>query len=190
MGGYLINFSVYTLSMVGVIFCALFVFKSVMGGKGFSKKSSFIKVTDSVKLSPRKTLFVVNAGNEKFLIASDTDRTTLISKLEKIEANEENQVALTTGSTKDYSIKTETSNIEKFVQKKSIKDILNKRGNDDFFSKPKSLKPQLKQEKEEGLNSLYGKDNVEEEFSNVLSLRKKSQEKQPMMKGIASKLHF
>ncbi len=32
-------------------------------------------------LSPRKTLYIVSAGDEKFLIAGDVDRTTLISKL-------------------------------------------------------------------------------------------------------------
>ncbi len=80
MSGYLINFSIYTLAMIGVIFMALFIFKTVMGG-GFSKKSSSLKIEDTLKLSPRKTLYVVNAQNEKFLIAADLDRTSLISKL-------------------------------------------------------------------------------------------------------------
>jgi hypothetical protein len=34
-----------------------------------------------MSLNPRKTLHVVRAGNEKFLIAGDVDRTSLISKL-------------------------------------------------------------------------------------------------------------
>lgn len=83
MGGYLVNFSLYTLAMVGIIFCALFVFKAVMSGKGFSKKSEFLKVEDSMNLSPRKTIYVIKAGEEKFLVASDIDRTSLIAKLDE-----------------------------------------------------------------------------------------------------------
>lgn len=85
MTGYLINFSLYTLAMVGVIFCALFVFKGVMTGKGFSKKSDFLAIQETMNLSPRKTLYVVKAGEEKFLLASDVDKTSLIAKLDQKE---------------------------------------------------------------------------------------------------------
>lgn len=81
MAGYLINFSIYTTAMIGVIFIALFTFKKVAGGC-FSKKSSMLSIEDSIKLSTRKTLHIIKAQNEKFLIASDIDRTVLISKLE------------------------------------------------------------------------------------------------------------
>ena len=86
MGHYLISFLIYTLAMVGVIFGALFVFKT-FSNKCFSKKSSMLKIEDSMNLSPRKTLYVINAKNERFLIASDVDRTSLIAKLDvKFEA--------------------------------------------------------------------------------------------------------
>lgn len=81
MTGYLISFLVYTLAMVGVLFVALFVFKN-FSNKCFSKSSTLLRIEDSMSLAPRKTLYVVNAQNEKFLIASDADRTTLISKLD------------------------------------------------------------------------------------------------------------
>lgn len=81
MGHYLVSFSIYTLAMVGVIFAALFVFKT-FSNKCFSKKSSMLKIEDSMSLSPRKTLYVINAKNERFLIASDIDRTSLIAKLD------------------------------------------------------------------------------------------------------------
>jgi flagellar biogenesis protein FliO len=78
--GYLTNFIVYTLAMVGVIVIALLVFKNATGTptKGGSK---FLKVHDSLSLGPRKTLYIVSAGDEKFLIAGDVDKTSLISKL-------------------------------------------------------------------------------------------------------------
>ena len=77
--GYLANFMVYTLAMIGVIAIALIVFKNAnsFGGAG---KSKHLKVIDS--LTPRKTLYVVSTGREKFLIAGDVGNTTLISKLE------------------------------------------------------------------------------------------------------------
>ena len=81
MGHYLISFSIYTLAMIGVIFAALFVFKT-FSNKCFSKKSSMLQIEDSMNLSPRKTLYVINAKNERFLIASDVDRTSLIAKLD------------------------------------------------------------------------------------------------------------
>lgn len=81
MSGYLMNFSIYTLAMVGVIFVALFVFKGVMTGKGFSKKSDFLNIEETISLSPRKSLHVIRAGGERFLVAADIDRTALIAKL-------------------------------------------------------------------------------------------------------------
>lgn len=81
MGHYLINFSIYTMAMIGIIFIALFTFKTLSNG-GFSRKSSTLNVVETMKLSARKTLYVVKADNEKFLIAADVDKTSLIAKLE------------------------------------------------------------------------------------------------------------
>ena len=83
--GYLANFMVYTLAMIGVISIALLVFKntSTFGGGG---KSKHLKVVDSLTIAPRKTLYVVSTGKEKFLIAGDVSKTTLISKLESQDA--------------------------------------------------------------------------------------------------------
>lgn len=80
--GYLANFIVYTLAMVGVIVVALLVFKNATSGGGITKKSKYLKVLDTMSIAPRKTLYVVSAGKERFLIAGDVDKTSLISKLE------------------------------------------------------------------------------------------------------------
>lgn len=81
MGGYLVNFSVYTMAMIGLIFFALMVYKKFSGDGILNKKSNFLSVEESISIAPRKNLYVVRAGNEKFLIAGDVDKTTLISKL-------------------------------------------------------------------------------------------------------------
>ena len=45
------------------------------------KRKGIIQIEDALGLSPRKTLYIIKAGEEKFLIAADLDKTTLISKL-------------------------------------------------------------------------------------------------------------
>ena len=86
--GYLTNFIVYTLAMVGVIMLAVLVFKTSTGS-GVKAKSKYLKVHDTLSLGPRKTLYIVSAGDEKFLIAGDVDKTSLISKLEGRKQTEE-----------------------------------------------------------------------------------------------------
>ena len=82
MGGYIIHFTVYTMAMIGLSCFDVFVYKKFTDGSMRGDNTKFLSVEDSMSLSPRKTLHVVRAGNEKFLIASDVDRTTLISKLD------------------------------------------------------------------------------------------------------------
>jgi len=81
MGGYVANFTVYTMAMIGLICFAVFVYKKIMDGSLGKKHTRYIEIEDTLNLNPRKTLHVIRAGEEKFLIASDMDRTTLISKL-------------------------------------------------------------------------------------------------------------
>ena len=79
---YLANFMVYTFAMAGIIAVALLIFKFSTTGAVGGKKSKYLRVIDSMSLAPRKTLYIISAGDEKFLIAGDTDKTSLISKLE------------------------------------------------------------------------------------------------------------
>lgn len=94
--GYLANFIVYTLAMVGVMMIAVFVFKN---STAYSSKSGgkLLKVTDTLSLGARKTLYIVSAGEEKFLIAGDVDRTSLIAKLNQEEK-------LSTKTLENYSV--------------------------------------------------------------------------------------
>lgn len=81
MTGYLINFAVYTLAMVGVIFLALMVFKKTALNQHSQSNTKTLSVEESISLSPRKSLYIIKAGMERFLIASDIERTTMLSKL-------------------------------------------------------------------------------------------------------------
>jgi len=79
MSTYLLNFIVYTTAMIGIIFLAVLVYKKFSCNS--VSKSQFLNVEDCISLAPRKNLYVVRAGNERFLVASDAERTILISKL-------------------------------------------------------------------------------------------------------------
>lgn len=82
MGSYVINFTVYTMAMLGLIFFAIFIYKKVINGGLCKNSNKFLSVEETMSINPRKSIMVVRAGNEKFLIASDIDRTTMLSKLE------------------------------------------------------------------------------------------------------------
>lgn len=82
MGGYLANFAIYIMAMLGLIFFALLVYQKVSNtGTLGSKKSNFLRVEETMSIGARKNLYVVRAGSERFLIASDMDKTSLIAKL-------------------------------------------------------------------------------------------------------------
>lgn len=81
MGTYLINFLVYSMAMVGLLFICLMVYKKTMGNNRFSRNNEEFSVENALNLSPRKTLYVIKTGNERFLIASDVERTTFLAKL-------------------------------------------------------------------------------------------------------------
>ena len=81
MGHYIANFAIYTMAMIGLICFALFVYKKFSISCVNSNRKGFLNIEDALSLSPRKILYVIKAGEERFLIASDTERTALISKL-------------------------------------------------------------------------------------------------------------
>lgn len=134
MSGYLVNFIVYTAAMVGIIFLAVFVYKKFSYCS--ASRSKFLNVEECISLGPRKELFVVRAGQERFLVASDVGRTSLISKLDDNSPVQKNEVVSSSSSS---ILKTNTNcsvddlpTIVDFprgqrakVQKKVFKNIIN-----------------------------------------------------------------
>lgn len=86
MTTHIIAFIFYTLAMLGVMFVAFAVYKNVVLGQ--NTHISKLKIEDMLRLNQRKSLYVINYEGEKFLIASDIDSTTLISKLNSKEIPE------------------------------------------------------------------------------------------------------
>ena len=79
MTGYIVNFGVYTMAMIGIIVIAMLVYKKSSEFSTTNKNS--LKIDDKIALNARKSLYVVNANGERFLIAGDMDNTSLIAKL-------------------------------------------------------------------------------------------------------------
>ncbi len=92
MGIYLINFLVYSMAMVGLLFVCLMVYKKTMTNNYSKKNTEELTVENAMNLSARKTLYIVKAGDEKFLIASDAERTTFLAKLNDSQSSISNQI--------------------------------------------------------------------------------------------------
>ncbi len=123
MGGYLVNFAVYTMAMTGLIFFALMVYKKfTLGTVGKTSKSKMLSVEETIAIAPRKTLYVVRAGNERFLIAGDVDKTSLISKLD-INMPGENSVIV--DEHKNLSVHRQTAKSVKRINSKSARKVIN-----------------------------------------------------------------
>jgi len=86
MTQYIIAFSLYTLAMIGIFFIAFVVYKKTMNFNS-SKLDNGMKIEDALRLSQRKTLFIINVQGERFLIASDVENTTFLAKLNSKETS-------------------------------------------------------------------------------------------------------
>lgn len=82
MNAYITHFAIYTLAMTGFIVMALYVYKKSLCAVQNNKNKDFLAVENCLKLSATKTVYVIKAGKEKFLIAGDSANTTMLAKLE------------------------------------------------------------------------------------------------------------
>ncbi len=133
MSGYLVNFIVYTAAMVGIIFLAVFVYKKFSYCS--TSRSKFLNVEECISLGPRKELFVVRAGQERFLVASDVGRTSLISKLDDNSHVQKNEVVSSSSSVLRTNTNCSVDDLPTIVdfprgqrttaQKKVFKNIIN-----------------------------------------------------------------
>lgn len=87
MNSYIINFATYTLAMVGFIVLILFVYKKAMYTPINAKNREYLNVENVLKLSPTKTVYIIKAGTERFLVAGDSTNTTMLAKLDADNIN-------------------------------------------------------------------------------------------------------
>ncbi|MCQ2739835.1 MAG: flagellar biosynthetic protein FliO [bacterium] len=102
------NFIVYMLAMVGVVMLAFFVFKNSMC-KTKESNGKCLHVIDTLSLGARKNLYVISAGQENFLIASDAERTTFLTKLRNKSDCENSIPAIASEETDKYATQSYTN---------------------------------------------------------------------------------
>lgn len=127
MTTHIIAFIFYTLAMLGVMFVAFAVYKNVVLGQ--NSHISKLKIEDMLRLNQRKSLYVINYEGEKFLIASDIDSTTLISKLNSKETTEKpsakivEKIEKPTDSLEEKLIELKKNTNSKNVMRNILKEI-------------------------------------------------------------------
>jgi len=89
MQGYIVHFFAYTMAMAGFFAVCVFIYKKLCIQSLSADKTDFLKIENGVRINARKQIFVIRAGEERFLVASDYDRTTLLAKLGKPEPKTE-----------------------------------------------------------------------------------------------------
>ena len=87
MNSYIVNFATYVFAMIGFIVLILFVYKKAMSTPMDAKNREFLNVENVLRLSPTKTVYIIKAGYERFLVAGDNTNTTLLAKLDENNIN-------------------------------------------------------------------------------------------------------
>jgi len=79
---YLVKIVFYTAGVIGMLLIGFVVAKACLyNGATFNKRKGNLEIEESLPISPRKTLHIVRAFGEKFLVASDQNSTTMLAKL-------------------------------------------------------------------------------------------------------------
>lgn len=81
MSGYFIQFLAYTFAMVGFLAVCLVTYKKFCQPTMMNNSAECLCIENALRLTPRKQIYVVRAGDERFLVASDSDSTTMLAKL-------------------------------------------------------------------------------------------------------------
>lgn len=113
MQGYMAHFLVYSMAMVGFFGVCLYIYKNLCI-KGLNGNSTdFLSVENGIRINARKQILVVKAGDEKFLIASDLDRTTMLAKLNTENTKKDNNEQNTITELNDINEQTDDTAVNK-----------------------------------------------------------------------------
>lgn len=98
MKGDITGFISYMMAMLGIISVAVVVVKKTLVFNTDRHKNRFLKIESSLNLEPRKNLYVVRAGSERFLISTGLEGCQFMAKInddnipEKFEISDINVV--------------------------------------------------------------------------------------------------
>lgn len=85
MTEFIIGFTVYTLGIIGLLVVGFVLAKYFMNntGKFKGRQKNFLKIEQGMPLEPRKTVYVLKAGKQKFLIATTPENVSFLAELDK-----------------------------------------------------------------------------------------------------------
>lgn len=151
MPHYMISFIVYIFAMSGLIALAMLIYKKVMNVSSVKNKAKMLSIEETMSINPRKTLLIVRAGNERFLIASDVDKTSLIAKLGQNEdLNEKSEIIKETKVPQSRVI--DLQKVKNAIDKENV-DILFPKKATKQSSKPQSPSPKSTGQKQLSKNT-------------------------------------
>ncbi len=127
---YMTAFIFYTLAMIGVIVIAFVVWKNsvIMAG---NKKKGLMQIEESLNLAPRKTLHIIKIDGERFLIASDIDKTTFLAKLGESETIKTAQKYIQNTQEEANNVEPEKKSQAGEIETFSMRKLLNKLANEE-----------------------------------------------------------
>ena len=127
MTTHIIAFIFYTLAMLGVMFVAFAVYKNIVLNQN-STHTSKLKIEDMLRLNQRKSLYVINFENEKFLIASDVERTTPAAQRTVLREEKLPNEEITNETLEEKLLELKKSNVpSKNVMRNILKEINSKK---------------------------------------------------------------
>lgn len=85
MSAYFVQFLAYTFAMVGFLAVCLITYKKFCQPAMMNNSAECLCIENALRLTPKKQIYVVRAGNERFLVASDAETTTMLAKLDGSE---------------------------------------------------------------------------------------------------------
>lgn len=85
MSAYFVQFIAYTFAMVGFLAVCLITYKKFCQPAMMNNSAECLCIENALRLTPKKQIYVVRAGNERFLVASDAETTTMLAKLDGCE---------------------------------------------------------------------------------------------------------
>lgn len=84
MTSYIWSFFIYTLGAVGVLLAGYIVAKHFINS-GFdmikNPQKDFLKLEQGIRLEQKKSVYLLRAGNQRFLVASSPEGVTFLSEL-------------------------------------------------------------------------------------------------------------
>lgn len=85
MSGYFVQFLAYTFAMVGFLAVCMITYKKFCQPTMMNNSADCLCIENVLRLNPKKQIYVVRAGSERFLVASDAETTTMLAKLDNNE---------------------------------------------------------------------------------------------------------